>query len=333
MFGSRAEVMRGLMRALARPGARRRSAWYIAALPAAGYPRHGRDLRGRADAERPPRYASVQTLFAGFPELGRHGARGAKGTRSPWPCASFTWRATPPPASARRRRARRPGRPRPRRRRVRPAVAAALADGAAEILALDPGTPVWDSTLSAEPGRRLILSGDAIDRALAAMGDFADLLSPYLSGHSAGVADLAAAAAQQCGLGADDVRGIRRGARPRSWAGRRARRDLAEVRPADRGRVGAVRLHPYQSERVLARSPFLSRLAGVASAHHERLDGSGYHRGATGAALPLPAQVLAAADAYHAMTERGHTASRCPPRRRRSCWETRPARDGSTRTP
>ena len=48
-----------------------------------------------------------------------------------------------------------------------------------------------------------------------------------------------------------------------------------------------VRLHPYHTERVLSRSPFLSALAPVAGAHHERLDGSGYHRGAAGAELTL----------------------------------------------
>ena len=55
-----------------------------------------------------------------------------------------------------------------------------------------------------------------------------------------------------------------------------------------------VRLHAYHSERVLARSPFLSALASVATAHHERLDGSGYHRGAAAGALALPARLLAA---------------------------------------
>lgn len=54
---------------------------------------------------------------------------------------------------------------------------------------------------------------------------------------------------------------------------------------------------------MLCRSPFLAELTAVASAHHERLDGSGYHRGASGAALGPPARLLAAADAYHAMTE------------------------------
>jgi HD-GYP domain-containing protein (c-di-GMP phosphodiesterase class II) len=64
-----------------------------------------------------------------------------------------------------------------------------------------------------------------------------------------------------------------------------------------------VRLHPYHTERVLSRSLLMSALARVAGAHHERVDGSGYHRASAGAELPLPARVLAAADAYHAMTE------------------------------
>ena len=41
----------------------------------------------------------------------------------------------------------------------------------------------------------------------------------------------------------------------------------------------------------------------MAGAHHERLDGSGYHRGAAGAGVCASGAVLAAADAYHAMTE------------------------------
>ena len=64
-----------------------------------------------------------------------------------------------------------------------------------------------------------------------------------------------------------------------------------------------VRLHPYQTERVLSRSAFLSSLAPIAGAHHERLDRSGYHRGSAGAELTLPARILAAADVYQAMTE------------------------------
>jgi DNA-binding CsgD family transcriptional regulator len=54
---------------------------------------------------------------------------------------------------------------------------------------------------------------------------------------------------------------------------------------------------------VLDRSPYLRRLGEVAAAHHERLDGSGYFRGARAGQLPPPARLLATADVYHAMTE------------------------------
>jgi HD-GYP domain-containing protein (c-di-GMP phosphodiesterase class II) len=72
-----------------------------------------------------------------------------------------------------------------------------------------------------------------------------------------------------------------------------------------------VRLHPYYTERILKRSPLLSSLAEASALHHERLDGSGYYRGLAGAAISRPARILAAADAYHAMTEqRPHRKSR-----------------------
>ena len=47
----------------------------------------------------------------------------------------------------------------------------------------------------------------------------------------------------------------------------------------------------------------LARLGAIAACHHERLDGSGYHRSLPGSALSPSARILAAADAYHAMTE------------------------------
>jgi HD-GYP domain-containing protein (c-di-GMP phosphodiesterase class II) len=64
-----------------------------------------------------------------------------------------------------------------------------------------------------------------------------------------------------------------------------------------------VRLHAYQSERILVRSPVLAPLAPLPGMHHERQNGSGYHRQAAGHAVPLRARVLAAADAYQAMTQ------------------------------
>ena len=185
-----------------------------------------------------------------------------------------------------------------------PEVAACLAGHAKEILSLDAHASVWEETLGCEPHPPLLLEGEAIERGLGAMGHFVDLMSPYLTGHSAGVAELAAAAARRSRLDDDAVAAVRRAAfvhdlgrvavHPRIWH---------KPGPLTADEWEQVRLHPYQSERVLARSPFLAALAPVAGAHHERLDGSGYHRGAAGPELARPARLLAAADAFHAMIE------------------------------
>jgi HD-GYP domain-containing protein (c-di-GMP phosphodiesterase class II) len=185
-----------------------------------------------------------------------------------------------------------------------PQLAACLVGDAERILALEAQASVWDETLACEPHPLLWLEGEALDRALAAMGNFADLISPYLAGHSAGVAELAAAAARRCRIDEAGVARLRRAALVHDL-GRVAvdARIWQKPGPLSADEWERVRLHPYHSERVLARSEFLAALAPVAGAHHERLDGSGYHRGAVGAELAFPARVLAAADAYHAMTE------------------------------
>ena len=185
-----------------------------------------------------------------------------------------------------------------------PEVAACLVDNAGEVLAVGDDRSAWDETLLCEPEPALTIGGEAIDRALAAIGEFADLSSPFLAGHSIGVAEVAATAARRCRIDAVGVAAIRRaalvhdlgrvGVHPRVW-------QKPGSLSADEWEQ--VRLHPYHTERVLCRSPFLSTLVPIAGAHHERLDGSGYHRRAVGAELAFPGRLLAAADAYHAMTE------------------------------
>jgi HD-GYP domain-containing protein (c-di-GMP phosphodiesterase class II) len=64
-----------------------------------------------------------------------------------------------------------------------------------------------------------------------------------------------------------------------------------------------VRLHAYHAERVLRQAPALAPLAPLVANHHERLDGSGYHRGLGAASLDHGSRLLAACDVYHALTE------------------------------
>jgi HD-GYP domain-containing protein (c-di-GMP phosphodiesterase class II) len=186
-----------------------------------------------------------------------------------------------------------------------PEVVAAFMDNPAEILGPpDPPESVWNEVLDAEPKPRRTLENESIDRALAAIGTFSEFASPFLSGHSSGVAELAGSAAVLHGFEPADATMIRRAAyvhdvgrtavHPRIW-------DKAGPLSADEREQ--VRLHPYHTERVLAHSPYLARLASIACAHHERLDGSGYHRALPANALPPTARLLAAADAFRSKTE------------------------------
>ena len=61
--------------------------------------------------------------------------------------------------------------------------------------------------------------------------------------------------------------------------------------------------HAYHSQRILTVSSVLRSCGEVAGLHHERIDGSGYHRGLPATALPLGARLLGAAEAYQSMTE------------------------------
>lgn len=147
-----------------------------------------------------------------------------------------------------------------------------------------------------------------MDAVCRVFGDAVDLKSPFHHGHSAGVASLACDAAERLGMAAAEVRGLRRAALLHD-IGRAAVPNGVWEKPGPLGFGDweRVRLHAYHSERILSRCAPLASLASLAGMHHERLDGSGYHRGASASATPMSARVLAAADAFQAATqERAH---------------------------
>lgn len=162
----------------------------------------------------------------------------------------------------------------------------------------------WEAVLHAEPGPRVHVEGDQVDRALEAMADFADLKAPCFSGHGRAVSALAQRAASVLGLDAADGSGLRRAALVQD-VGRVGVSDAVWEHPGrlDDGAREAVRLRPYLTERALSRSAWLAGIADLAASHHERLDGSGYHRRLDARTLSASARVLAAADAYQAMSE------------------------------
>ena len=64
----------------------------------------------------------------------------------------------------------------------------------------------------------------------------------------------------------------------------------------------AIRKHPDYSQQILEAVEAFETLADVASGHHERLDGRGYHRRLEGGEVPWVSRVLAVADIYEAMS-------------------------------
>jgi HD-GYP domain-containing protein (c-di-GMP phosphodiesterase class II) len=63
-----------------------------------------------------------------------------------------------------------------------------------------------------------------------------------------------------------------------------------------------VRKHTWYTYDILNRVTRFQRFASVAAAHHERIDGTGYHLGIGGDELGLPARILAVADVCEALS-------------------------------
>jgi HD-GYP domain-containing protein (c-di-GMP phosphodiesterase class II) len=202
-------------------------------------------------------------------------------------------------------------------RSLDPGMARAAAADAGALLSVRSGAGTLDAVLGAEPEPHRLVPEGELDAVLAVFGLLGDLKSPCFRGHSRRVSELAEAAGNVAGRPESEVAALRRA----GWVhdiGRVAvsSRIWERTGPLSEGEREAVRLHPYFTERVLARLPTLAGLAELAGAHHERCDGSGYHRGLSGVAFSTGAALLAAADAYTTAGEdRPHRRARTDPER------------------
>jgi HD-GYP domain-containing protein (c-di-GMP phosphodiesterase class II)/DNA-binding CsgD family transcriptional regulator len=188
-------------------------------------------------------------------------------------------------------------------RALDPQICAAFAEEPADLLHLSNPQDLWEAVVDAEPApRRLFRDAATLDAALAGFGDAADLKTPWFHGHSAGVARLARAAASA--MSSVDAALVYRAALVHDLGRVAVPTGIWErpgpLRPEE---WELVRLHPYHSGRILARSPVLAPLAAMVGRHHERTDGSGYFAGVRAAELDPPSCLLAAADVLHALGE------------------------------
>jgi len=178
-----------------------------------------------------------------------------------------------------------------------PDLVGLLEADAAEILGDLDDNP-WEAVIAAEPGARPRLAAAEVDSVLSALGDFSDLKSPWFTGHSRRVAELVEAAARRSGLPEGDIVSLRRAAFVHGL-GRAGVPNTIWDKPGalTRSERERVQLCPYYTDRILRRGS-LADLADLASAGHERLDGSGYPRGLAAPAIGATARLLAAARLY-----------------------------------
>jgi len=148
------------------------------------------------------------------------------------------------------------------------------------------------------------LSDDDFDAALVALADFTDLRSAFRAGHSRGVADLSAEAARRLRLPASEVKAVYRAGLVHDVGLHGVPSTILDKPTALTATEGErLRAASYFTERVLARPKALARLGAIAGLAHERMDGSGYYRGISGQAIPLPGRILAAACAFRELVE------------------------------
>jgi HD-GYP domain-containing protein (c-di-GMP phosphodiesterase class II) len=195
-----------------------------------------------------------------------------------------------------------------------PTMAAAFLSRQREIMAEIRDRDPHEAVLAAEPMPVRTIPPDRLVTVAAAIGDVADLKSPHTLGHSGGVAALAVPAAHALGLD-EAARGRLEVAALLHDVGRVGVSNSIWEKPGPltRAEWEQVRLHPYHTERILSASAALRPVATIAGMHHERLDGSGYHRGARAREIAPESRILAAADAFEAMThDRPHRGGRSP---------------------
>jgi HD-GYP domain-containing protein (c-di-GMP phosphodiesterase class II) len=90
-------------------------------------------------------------------------------------------------------------------------------------------------------------------------------------------------------------------------------RILTKPGPLDEAEWAIMRTHPGIGADIVCRVPALRHVARAIRHHHERYSGNGYPDDLTGHTIPIEARVVAAADAYAAMTaDRPYSAARTP---------------------
>ncbi|HET6614147.1 MAG TPA: HD domain-containing phosphohydrolase [Kofleriaceae bacterium] len=154
-------------------------------------------------------------------------------------------------------------------------------------------------------------------QALFGLAEAIEAKDPYTKGHCGRVAGYTLILAQEAGYPEDDLETLEFGAFLHD-IGKIGVRDAVLLKPGplDEEEWLHMRQHPVKGFEIASQVEMLTPMLPAVRNHHERWDGKGYPDGIKGADIPLPARMVAIADAYDAMAtdrpyKRALAASEC----------------------
>ena len=184
-------------------------------------------------------------------------------------------------------------------------VKVALRMGADTAFWAELSSPILQAKVAAfaPPASQIAVDDDYLDDIARAFGSVIDAKSPFTSGHSARVADYAGRLAKEMGMLPARRRWLHRAALLHDVGKLGVSNAIldkpAGLRPEE---WVAMRDHAGQTEAILSRIDALADLASVASAHHERIDGTGYPLGLKDHQISRETRIITVSDYYDALT-------------------------------
>ncbi len=169
-----------------------------------------------------------------------------------------------------------------------------------EAVNLDHALQLADERMYTHKKGRPSLAGDQTRDVLIRI---IDAKQPALQDHSSEVAELCLRVGRRFGMSAEELDELARAAELHD-VGKVGIPDAILEKP---GRLNDaewefMHQHTVLGERILSAAPALRPVAAIVRASHERWDGHGYPDRLAGEAIPLGARIIAACDAYEAMT-------------------------------
>ena len=162
----------------------------------------------------------------------------------------------------------------------------------------------WSEVSRLEPDdRTLEATPERVDLVARAFGEIIDAKSPFTYRHSEEVAKAAVAMGKRAGFGPDATRDMMRAGLLHDIGKLGvSNRILDKPGPLTDEEYAKIKQHPRLTYDILSRVGPFQPIAETAANHHERLDGSGYHRGLAAEDLDLPSRILAVADVFDALS-------------------------------